>query len=174
MTYEIEKNISDVGVTEECEHQEPPLTENHPLALARHGFPTISIKWSHPYRTIMHSMAKLDDICNLQVRKAGPRCLGLRIVHGDGTIEILGQWDPLDPASISTIYDISEGTLAGLSFQTTPTSRCDRYMSEITPIMQTRPVTHQPTTSPLRQEFLCDGNGQVRPLHYYLLITHCC
>lgn len=73
------------------------------------------------------STASLDSIAALYVRKktvlsrtqSVDWCVGLRVVHHDSSVEILGRWDPRDKSSISKLYDTSEGFLTRLSFHLT-------------------------------------------------------
>lgn len=162
LTYELQQQIFDLGVTEEYEPGNGESFEAPCLTNVRHSFPVIDILKSAPRSAIMQSTASLDNISNLQVRRVGPRCMGLRILHGDGNIEILGQWDPADVTSISSIYDISEGPLAGLSFQATPIDKYDSYISNITPTVQNSPVAPRTPTVPFTQDFAYKGDGQVR------------
>lgn len=173
LTYNIQQDVFDMGVTEEYEPDHGELLEAPSPTAVRHGFPDIPIVRIELRSTVMQSTATLDDISNLQVRKVGLRCMGLRILHGDGTIEILGQWDPADPTSISTLYDVSEGPLAGLTFQTTPVDKLDSYMSDITPILQNSRVAPQTTASPFTQDFACKRDGQVRNSRATILSRSC-
>lgn len=73
------------------------------------------------------STASLNNIATIHVRKKNVPskrksvscCVGLRIVHHDSSIDILGRWDPRDKSSISKLYDASEGFLTRLSFHLT-------------------------------------------------------
>jgi hypothetical protein len=73
------------------------------------------------------STASLNNIATIHVRKKpvlsrtlrGSWCVGLRIVHHDSSIDILGRWDPRDKSSISRIYDTTKGFLTRLSFHLT-------------------------------------------------------
>jgi hypothetical protein len=42
--------------------------------------------------------------------------LGLRIEHGDRTVEILGQWDPSEKSEVLQIYDSAQGALKEICF----------------------------------------------------------
>jgi hypothetical protein len=162
LAYEIQQEFYDIGVIEEDEPGHRASLDAPSLTTVRYGFPNIRIVQDELRHRVMQSTATLDDISHLQVRRVGPRCMGLRISHGDGTIEILGQWDPADLTSISTLYDVSEGPLYGLTFQTTPTRRYFSYMIEITPIVQNSRLSPRTTASPFTQDFACEKNGQVR------------
>lgn len=77
------------------------------------------------------STASLDHIATIHVLKKALTskskllswCVGLRIVHHDSSIDILGRWDPRDKNSISRLYDASEGFLTRISFTLTATSK---------------------------------------------------
>lgn len=109
------------------------------------------------------STASLDDISSLQVRKDSHRCLGLRVLHGNGRVEILGQWDPCDTALQSTIFRSSEdGSLEGLVFHMTPKPHSNnfRYVHDITPITQSWGGPRWRRDSLVRS-FTCRNDGQV-------------
>ncbi|KAG8156322.1 hypothetical protein KVR01_013774 [Diaporthe batatas] len=73
------------------------------------------------------STASLNNIATIHVRKRNVSfdsrrvswCVGLRIVHHDSTIDILGRWDPRQKMSISKLYDSDEGFLTRISFHLT-------------------------------------------------------
>ena len=62
------------------------------------------------------SVASLKDARNLCVCRVGDRCTGLRIIHENSKIEILGQWYPKNVSSTSRIYDSTDGPLATVIF----------------------------------------------------------
>ena len=62
------------------------------------------------------SSTMLSDVRRLDIWRNDSRCPGLRIIHLDGSEDILGQWDPSKDSSISTIYDTRDGPLLRLSF----------------------------------------------------------
>ena len=48
--------------------------------------------------------------------RKGAHYSGLRILHLDNSVGILGRWDVLQRSSISTIYDSLDGPFLSLSF----------------------------------------------------------
>lgn len=73
------------------------------------------------------STASLNNIATIHIRKKTVSsktkiirwCVGMRIVHNDLSIDILGRWDPRDKSAILRIYDANEGFLTKLSFHLT-------------------------------------------------------
>lgn len=41
---------------------------------------------------------------NLKVQRSGSRCMGLLIERGDGSIDVLGQWNPMRQNTTTTLY----------------------------------------------------------------------
>lgn len=71
----------------------------------------------HISRHIILSRASLADVVCVKSQKAYGRCVGLYIEHGNGVIEVLGQWDPADKGSICDVFeDRNGGTLDAITF----------------------------------------------------------
>jgi hypothetical protein len=62
------------------------------------------------------SLANLVDVNRLDLRRNRERCLGLRIKHSDGLVEILGQWNPVEKLQTLQIYDSAQGALKEICF----------------------------------------------------------
>lgn len=78
----------------------------------------------------------LHDVTGLEVRRLGDRCLGLRILHANGSEDCLGSWDPLDAPSITTLYSSRQGPLTALLFHLANGER-GPYVMEILPCVAT-------------------------------------
>ncbi|KAH8817091.1 hypothetical protein F5884DRAFT_243327 [Xylogone sp. PMI_703] len=63
------------------------------------------------------SIGNLYLVKRLEARKVGRRFTGMSIHHEDGSIEILGQWDPSQKSLISEIYNHNHGKLTTLVFR---------------------------------------------------------
>ena len=58
-------------------------------------------------RTAFLSKAFLKDTKILKVQRHYVQCTGLLIIHHDGQIETLGQWDPSDVDATTTLFEAS-------------------------------------------------------------------
>lgn len=102
------------------------------------------------------STASLNDVSAIYVRKkmikfpTGRVCryVGLQIIHFDSGVEILGQWDPRDKKSISTLYDSREGVLKTLAFHLADI-QSDTYVESIIAGVTDSPWDHKPLDSSL-------------------------
>ncbi len=73
--------------------------------------------------------ATLSNVKQLCIRKVGDWCSGLCVRHDDGSVEVLGRWDPSDGNAIVNIYDSSrDGPLTTLHFRY---SKDNIYKSQI-------------------------------------------
>jgi hypothetical protein len=77
------------------------------------------------------SKASLEGVVCLRTQKSYGRCIGLYVEHGNGTIEVLGQWDPADK-----IYELWEdrsgGKLDAVTFVLSDLDRViDRLVEDI-------------------------------------------
>ncbi|KAH8804581.1 hypothetical protein F5884DRAFT_884180 [Xylogone sp. PMI_703] len=61
-------------------------------------------------------IAKFHDVKRIMARKVYARCTRISIHRNDGSIDVLGQWDPSGSTFISEIYNKVDGTLTGISF----------------------------------------------------------
>lgn len=76
--------------------------------------------------------ARFIDVQLLRLQQIGDRCIGIRIDHYDGTVEVLGQWDPADTETISLLYNSRDGPLSALLFEfSAPGSIALRYVKNI-------------------------------------------
>lgn len=153
------KTIRDFGVCQDASIQpdidevdKPPRLPIHPNGPT---LPTPSfLNYLRQLKTTYClSTASLNDIATLHVRKkmiwmytgigwvCG--CTGLRIVHLDSSIEILGRWDPRDKHSISRLYDSSQGALMTVTFHMAYGER-SRYVENITIGVTDNPWDYQP------------------------------
>lgn len=100
------------------------------------------------------STASLNNITTLHMRMRTIRtptawvcgCAGLRIVHLDSSVEILGRWDPRDKQSISKLYDSSEGMLKTVTFHLARIER-ETHVENITVEVTNNPWDCQPLDS---------------------------
>ncbi|KAG6364114.1 hypothetical protein INS49_005712 [Diaporthe citri] len=100
------------------------------------------------------STASLNNIKTLHVRKKMIQtptglvcgCVGLRVLHLDSSIEILGRWDPRDKHSISKLYDSSEGILKTLTFHMAKIER-EMHVENVTVGVTDNPWDYQPLDS---------------------------
>lgn len=68
-------------------------------------------------KTAFFSKASLANTVRLKYQKHVNRVTGLYIEHRDGAIEILGQYDPGKPETITSLYDADEdGPLEAITF----------------------------------------------------------
>lgn len=130
--------VSGIGVTQDIssslESMEGPKDEppRYPIHARGPTLPsppfTVYLARIKPRTGYGFSTASMDNIATLHVwKKKMPYrtgetygCYGLRILHRDSTVEILGRWDPRDQQCISKIYDASEGALMTISFHLEP------------------------------------------------------
>ncbi len=69
-------------------------------------------RWSYYFKReieAFRSVASLSRIARVRVRRVGPRCVGICLHHHDGSLDVLGQWDPSDVSSIGDIYNSNAG-----------------------------------------------------------------
>lgn len=100
------------------------------------------------------STASLNNIKTLHVRKKMIEtptgcvygCAGLRVLHLDSSIEILGRWDPRDKHSISKLYDSSECILNTVTFHMAKIER-EIHVENITVGVTDNPWDYQPLDS---------------------------
>lgn len=88
-----------------------PATIDRPLVLPplfSSGFPVLT-------------KASIMGIRRLRTNRERPHCKGLLIERHDGTVDVLGAWDPANPSGIETIYDEATQTepLTGILVRTT-------------------------------------------------------
>lgn len=162
-TYQEQRELYDLGVTEEYESDDNGERKPSLLAVELPGLSPLPVGQFETEGGFFLSTAILDNISNLQVRRAGHRCLGLRVHHTDGKTEILGQWEPEDVTSISKVYDMSDGPLTSLTFHTTGIDDSLSRVSDITANVEGLRNSWSPTTPiPFRsQKFLCGYGRQV-------------
>ena len=77
------------------------------------------------------SIGTFSYVQRLQVRKVGGRCTGMCIHHSNGTIEVLGQWDPSQDSTISDIYTKDNGIIKSVNFHLSG-SIASSYVEDIT------------------------------------------
>lgn len=77
--------------------------------------------WWNKGKVYYHTAGSLDNVANLRCQTRPfpngdcPRVMGLQIVHEDGLIETLGQWNPDDIGTIQEFYSSTDhGPLRGL------------------------------------------------------------
>ena len=121
--------------------------------------------------------ACLHDIIHLQVHKDDRWCLGLRITRSDGSVRVLGRWDP-DMAVISTIYQKAcDGPLTGLAFQLEHAGSQNEPRTRMRDVIPTTSISkdYPPDGGLLfTRYFLCPGDRQVSyvpPLFTSVLTT---
>jgi hypothetical protein len=109
-------DIMTFGITKEDEEDtnEGALEEIFFPSIPQAAMPDSMFRTASKARFI--SVASLNNIAKIHVRRRGDRCMGLWIEHSDGMVEILGQWDPSESSQISEIYRKSQGPLQRLSF----------------------------------------------------------
>lgn len=92
------------------------------------------------------SSASLSDIVQLQVREKHGQCVGMHLLYSDSTVETLGQWDPIDKTSASTIYDAADGILMRLIYHIRLDRGCLRlpHIEHISAHAATSPWRYEP------------------------------
>lgn len=78
--------------------------------------PEVSSMYEYSGTTVFFSSASLVGVRKLHLRTVKHRCVGLCIHYLDESMDFLGQWDPSDISSITTIYDSLGGPLEMISF----------------------------------------------------------
>lgn len=78
--------------------------------------PELSPMYEHSGTSVVFSSASLAGVRKLHLRTVDHRCVGLCVHHLDESMDFLGQWDPSDISSITTIYDSLSGPLELISF----------------------------------------------------------
>jgi hypothetical protein len=78
---------------------------------------------SHDDQLTYHTWGSLEDVAQLRTQKRTclvedyTRVVGVQIVHSDGTVDTLGQWNPEDVDTIAEIYDHAlDGPLLSVDF----------------------------------------------------------
>jgi hypothetical protein len=90
---------------------------------------------------IFQTMATLDEVKSLQIRKIDERCIGMLITHHDSSCEVLGQWDPADEASIERIFDVAmDGPLLSVAFDFSRIDNSFRTIANILAVSQDWPL----------------------------------
>ncbi len=108
------------------------------------------------------SVAKLSNIWRLKLRKVGCRCVGMCIHYSDDTIEVLGQWNPLQPSEI--IYVKDDGVLESLTVYLSGLISCS-FVENITINEGQPPIESAPTR---RQTFFKNQASTPSGLKIYL------
>lgn len=111
------KSFTTIGVTTEpLPSSESPVRQQRPMAVSqfvntdRHSFQ------GRNCRTAFMTKAHLLDVEVLKLQRVRGRCVGMFIGRRNGTVDILGQWDPANVDATSTLYERCQGSLNTLTF----------------------------------------------------------
>jgi hypothetical protein len=109
-------DIMTLGLTKENIDSEPAALQALCLPRIPRAGQEVPLSILHADEACFVSMASFKDVIKVDVLKRNERCLGLRILHNDEMVEILGQWDPSDNSQISEMYSSSQGLLQSVYF----------------------------------------------------------
>lgn len=122
------KNVVCLGAAIEPRREQ--LSEIHEQILLPFRSPVVEgqqedvLDWPNVARSAFLSRASLANTVRLRLQKHINRVTGLYIEHRDGSVEILGHYDPGKPETIESFYDAGEdGPLEAVTFGWTNATR---------------------------------------------------
>jgi hypothetical protein len=106
--------ITTIGITQVAKPNNGLIVEDIPRIPIPYRMPSMPGTVS---MSSFISIGTFSKVQRLEVYRLGARCAGISIWHDKDTIEVLGQWDPTQPSTISEIYNCHKGPLTSISFR---------------------------------------------------------